>query len=68
MVHGTLLARRLSSAAAFIRNSSIGCRAVAPKTDTSTISAVAALAAVTRFALPSRSTDSGVTRPGPANP
>ena len=70
IVHESALARRCSSAAHFIRNSSIGWSGEAPTTETRITSAggTAAAAASIRLRLPSRSTLSGVTLPEPANP
>ena len=52
----------------FIWINSIGCCGEAPTIESSTTEAWAAEAAPTRLALPSRSTEAGVTPPGPAKP
>ena len=67
-VVGTPLAAAWRSAACFIRNSSIGLSGAAPTTDINTRSAPAAPAALTRLALPSRSTVAGEMPRGPTKP
>jgi hypothetical protein len=63
IVQGVPESRSRSSATAFIRNSSIGSVGDAPSTDMRTTCAFRAAAASIRQALPSRSTDAGVTPP-----
>jgi hypothetical protein len=63
IVQGVPGSRSRSSATAFIRNSSIGSVGDAPSTDMRTTCAFRAAAASIRQALPSRSTDAGVTPP-----
>ena len=68
MVHGTPLARSVSSAACLARNKPTGWPAEAPTTEISTNAAPAAVAASIRFAFPARSTEAGEMPPGPVKP
>ena len=68
IAYGTPLCRRFSSAACFARISSQGWSGAVPIAEMSMNAAPLRAAALIRWALPSRSTDLGVTPPVPMNP
>ncbi len=68
IVHGAPLARRCCSAAYFAWKSPTALSGDAPTMERSTTPAPAAAAASMRWTLPSRSTEAGLTPPGPSKP